>query len=153
MASRDGLHDQVEDLLKKGGNPNSEYYKRKHNGWTPLHEACSNNHPQTAKLLLQKGAYLRSLNSDNDIPLKVAVVKNSMECVKILMDHCSPTGELEIRLYWMSIANQHYNYRNYSHLLAKFSYRFISSCMHACSTLLVYIIIVTIAIVRNRKHY
>ena len=93
VASRDGLHDQVEDLLKKGGDPNSEYYKRKHNGSTPLHEACSNNHPQTAKLLLQQGAYLKSLNSDNDIPLKVAVIKNSMECVKLLMDHCSPTGE------------------------------------------------------------
>ena len=93
MASRDGLHDQVEDLLKKGGNPNSEYYKRTHNGSTPLHQACCNNHPQTAKLLLQNGAYLKSLNSDNDIPLKVAVIKKSMECVKLLMDHCSSTGE------------------------------------------------------------
>ncbi len=96
VASRNGLHDQVEDLLMKGGDPNSEYYKRKHIGSTPLHEACSNNHPQTAKLLLQKGAYLRSFNSDNDTPLKGAVVRNNMECVKLLMDHCSPTGELEL---------------------------------------------------------
>lgn len=53
-------------FLKNGLNPNA----RDKRGWTPLHECCHNNRPPIhARLLIQAGADVNSLNDRRETPL------------------------------------------------------------------------------------
>ena len=55
--------------------------------------ACLTNQPLTAEHLLKWGAVVDMRSVDNDTALHYACWKNSMDCVRVLMDHNSPTGE------------------------------------------------------------
>ena len=85
-ASWDGRDTEVIDLLRKGADPNYYY---------PLHWACHRNHPHTAVTLIQWGADVR--RRDDDVygwtPLHYACDNNCMACVKVCLEHHSPTGE------------------------------------------------------------
>ena len=77
-------------LLAREADPNKLF-----GGSTPLIEACLSNQPLTAEHLLKWGAVVdkRSDDDNNDTALHWACWKNSMDCVRVLMDHNSPTGE------------------------------------------------------------
>ena len=76
-------------LLARGADPNKLTA-----GTTPLIEACWYNQPLTAEHLLKWGAVVDKRNDvDNITALHEACVYNSMDCVQVLMDHNSRTGE------------------------------------------------------------
>ena len=84
-ASIDGRDQEVLDLLHRGAHPDTHL---------ALHWACFTNHPRCAELLIKWGA---SLSHTDDVygqsPLYYACEGNSMDCVRLLMSHNSPTGE------------------------------------------------------------
>ena len=84
-ASRDGEESEVQDLLLKGADPNSD--------WRPLHWACFNNHACCARLLIQGGASLNFTDTLGQVALHYACMSNSMDCVTLLLSHKSPIGE------------------------------------------------------------
>ena len=74
------------DLLHRGADPDIA---------RALHNACYRNHPRIAELLIKWGASLSLTDSvDGGTPLHDACVVNRMDCVRVLMVHNSPTGEL-----------------------------------------------------------
>ena len=75
-------------LLARGTDPNKLYY-----GSTPLIEACMYKQPLTAEHLLKWGAVVDKRDEYNSTALHLACYHNSMDCVQVLMDHNSPTGE------------------------------------------------------------
>ena len=79
--------------MERGVDPNSDWYSRENKGLTPLIWACSNNHPITAKYLLQWGARVDTRDEGNWIALHHACYFNNIDCVKVLLAHNSPTGE------------------------------------------------------------
>lgn len=42
-------------------------------GWTPLHAACEKGHEEVAKLLIEGGAGLESVDEEGNTPLHLAV--------------------------------------------------------------------------------
>ena len=83
-ASRDGRDQEVLDLLHRGAHPDT---------YPTLHYACRWNHPHSAELLIKWGASLSRTGGGGQSPLYAACGSNSMECVRLLMSHNSPTGE------------------------------------------------------------
>ena len=75
-------------LLARGADPNKLTY-----GYTPLIGACWSNHPLTAEHLLKWGAVVDKRSESNYTALHYACYYNRMDCVRVLMDHNSPTGE------------------------------------------------------------
>ena len=71
------------DLLHRGAHPDTTL---------ALHYACIENHPRIAELLIKWGASV-SRTVAGLSPLKLACRVNSMDCVRLLMSHNSPTGE------------------------------------------------------------
>ena len=72
------------DLLRRGTDPN---------GYSQLHAASWTNHPHIAVTLIQWGADVRKKRDDQWTPLHYACDRNHMACVKVLLEHNSPTGE------------------------------------------------------------
>ena len=84
-ASIHGRNTEALDLLRRGVNPNDYSYY-------PLHIACQFNDHHTAVTFIQWGADLRR----RDVgwtPLHFACGYNHIACVKVLLEHHSPTGE------------------------------------------------------------
>ena len=56
-------------------------------------QACLYNQPLTAEHLLKWGAVVDKRGDGNNTALHWACWDNYMDCVRVLMDHNSPTGE------------------------------------------------------------
>ena len=95
QASKDGCDNEVLRLLQRGAPPDSEYYQRAHEGQSPLHVSCYYNHPLSAEYLLKWGASVTTINKWGSTPLHAASSDHSMDCVILLLEHNSPTGESE----------------------------------------------------------
>ena len=95
-ASEHGVDTLVLELLARGADPNhNEFYNRVHFGFTPLIVACQYNHPLTAEHLLRWGAAVdKRTTVSKNTAFHFACYHNRMECVRVLMTHNSPTGEL-----------------------------------------------------------
>ncbi len=96
LASCDGRDQEVLELLQRGVPPNnSDYYTREHDGHTPLHGACHNNHLRCAELLIKFGAINIVAATDNNgwTPLHWACLKSSEDTAQLLLEHHYPTGE------------------------------------------------------------
>ncbi len=90
MASSNGCHQEVLQLLRNGAPPDHE----QEGGWTPLHMACANNHLRSAKLLIKFGAIVAAAYNDSRwTPLHWACLNNSKDTAKLLLEHHCPTGE------------------------------------------------------------
>lgn len=86
QASWHGNTGEVVDLLHKGADPNSLYYQRIHQGYTPLHRACGSNQSHTAELLIKWGARVNTINQDGETPLHYV---SSLKCAELLLnEHC-----------------------------------------------------------------
>ena len=83
-ASSNGHDTIVSNLLRRGADPDI---------YTPLHTACQYNHPHMAVSLIQWGADLRRRYVNGWTPLHWACDSNALACVKMLLEHHSPTGE------------------------------------------------------------
>ena len=91
MASSHGYSEVVHSLidhgadLNAGGNDRDEHGEEV--GWTPLHAAIYNDHPDTALLLVQRGANTETRSSQNQTPLYMASSRGFTEVVRLLIDH------------------------------------------------------------------
>ena len=86
--------DTVLGLLRRGADPNSDWYERENSGYTPLMVACYYNRPLIARHLVQWGARTDTRTVDtNRTALHYACREKSIECVRVLLAHHSPTGE------------------------------------------------------------
>ena len=75
----------VVELLKRGANPNEE---RGTGGSTPLHLAIAEEKVELVKMLLEKGAYLETVNDNGCTPFLEAVKYGaSEEIVDLLLEH------------------------------------------------------------------
>ena len=83
-ASHGGRDQEVLDLLHRGVHPDTNL---------ALHNACLRNHPRCAELIIKWGASLSHTDDVYGSPLSHACVGKSMDCVRLLMSHNSPTGE------------------------------------------------------------
>ena len=93
QASSDGHESEVLELLQRGVPPDSEYYKRANEGRSPLFISCWHNHPLSAEYLLKWGASLITTTDWGSTPLHASY--NSMDCVRLLLEHRSPASESE----------------------------------------------------------
>ncbi len=91
MASGGGRVDEVERLLARGApvhRRNSGRY-----GWTALHAACINNHPDVVKILTQHdGIDVNVQTASNYTPLHWACHWGYLKCVQVLME----TGQCDL---------------------------------------------------------
>ena len=88
-ASRDGRLDEVERLLARGAPVNW----RDSSGWTALHRACWNNHPNVVKILTQQdGIDVNVQDSNKGTPLHFACYTGYLKCVQLLM----ATGQCDL---------------------------------------------------------
>lgn len=74
MAARNGHRDMLAVMLKKGVNVNLSEDSPSQPGTTPLHEACTYNHVETIKLLMDAGADDTLKNSKGETPAHCAVM-------------------------------------------------------------------------------
>ncbi len=91
-ASEQGCESEVKDLLKKGVDPNNDYYNQVHSGWTPLHAACAKNRCSTVELLAKWGANTEAKDRDGDTPILCANRMNCTSCVEMLCSCSSISG-------------------------------------------------------------
>ena len=91
VASWKGQDIDVLRLLQRGAPPQSDYYQRERGGQSPLWVACSRNHPPSADYLLKWGASVTITTPRGSTPLHASY--GSMDCVRLLLDHHSPTGK------------------------------------------------------------
>ncbi len=91
------------ELLKRGAPPNNDYYTREHDGWTPLHTACYNNHHHSAELLIKYGAIVAGLTNSNSTSLHWACVNNNRTSAELLLKHGCPKGEPECQSNYMVV--------------------------------------------------
>ena len=94
-ASRGGRDQEVLELLQRGVPPNSDYYTREKDGYTPLHRACACNHLHIAELLIKFGAIVAATTNYGWTPLHCACLYNSKATAKLLLEHHCRTGEPE----------------------------------------------------------
>ncbi|XP_064390768.1 uncharacterized protein LOC135338524 [Halichondria panicea] len=88
-ASRDGRVDEVERLLARG----APVDWRDNIGWTALHIACINNHPDVVKILTQQdGIDVNVQNTNKYTPLHHACYRGHLKCVQLLM----ATGQCDL---------------------------------------------------------
>jgi ankyrin repeat protein len=95
MAAKYGLTYIVELLLQRGDvDPNI----KDKIGFTPLHQACENNHVETIKLLLKfKGIELNSRDSAMRMtPLHIAAERGFPDVLKVLLAYDGPEKPLEV---------------------------------------------------------
>ncbi len=89
MASHGGRVYKVERLLARGAPVNW----RNRGGWTALHTACNNNHPDVVKILTQHdGIDVNVQDADNYTPLHYACWLGHLKCVQLLME----TGQCDL---------------------------------------------------------
>ena len=119
QATNNGCHGEVLKLLQRGVPPDSEYYwracrgsspprtvrrrragvwgvrvQRIHDeGLSPLCVACCRDHSLSAEYLLKWGASVTTTTTRGETPLHFASAHNSMDCVRLLLEHHCPTGE------------------------------------------------------------
>ena len=93
QASYHGRHSEVLDLLQRGAPPDSDYYNKEHGGQSPLFAACWGNPPFSAEYLIKWGANVSFTTEDGFTPLMTASCWHNTDCVKLLLDYHSPTGE------------------------------------------------------------
>ncbi len=86
---------RVLELLQGGVPPNSDYYTREKDGYTPLHKACAGNHLHIAEMLIKFGAIVAATTNYGWTPLHRACLYNSKATAKLLLEHHCPTGEPE----------------------------------------------------------
>lgn len=79
----DGEPGLVEDLLKRGADPNLEYEKAKVN---PLWLACRNSQVDYTKLLIQHGANIHACVPFRGTALQAAARDGSELCIRMLLD-------------------------------------------------------------------
>ena len=79
-ASVDGDVSAVNRLLAEGADPNSFYL-----GETPLHAACMNNHINTIKALVNKGARVNAVTDDGWTPLHYSCSNGHKETTQFLL--------------------------------------------------------------------
>ncbi len=91
-ASIGGRDQEVLELLQRGAPPNSDYYTREHNGWTPLHMACIINNICSAELLIKFGAIVAATDNNGRTSLHKACYHNSEDIAKLLLEHHCPTA-------------------------------------------------------------
>ncbi len=81
--------DLLNIFLKNGLDPNFQYPKDQKPEWmhgmTILMYASANNHPETAKLLLEKGADINAQNNDGWTALMYALIYNYPEIAELLL--------------------------------------------------------------------
>ncbi len=92
-ASWNGCNREVLELLQRGAPPNSDYYTREHNGWTPLHRACANNNLRIAELLIKFGAIVAATSNSGRTTLHSACLYNCKATAELLLEQHCPTGE------------------------------------------------------------
>ena len=71
--------------LNAGGNDRDEHGEEV--GWTPLHAAIYNDHPDTALLLVKRGANTETRSSQDQTPLYMASSRGFAEVVRLLIDY------------------------------------------------------------------
>lgn len=82
MASLKGHADQVRRLIERGAQVNKP-------GWTPLHYAASNEHPQSVdivRLLLEHHAYIDAASPNGTTPLMMAARYGLPDLVDLLLE-------------------------------------------------------------------
>ena len=84
-ASYSGWDTDVLNLLRRGTNPDGVYY--------PLHWSCGRRYPRIARTLIQWGADVQRRGDGGWTPLHRACYNNNLTCVKVLLEHHSPTSE------------------------------------------------------------
>ncbi len=92
-ASGSGRDRDVLELLQRGAPPNSDYYTREHNGYTPLHWACIYNNLRSAELLIKFRVTVAATDNNGRTPLHMACVYDSKAIAKLLLEHHCPKGE------------------------------------------------------------
>lgn len=83
-AAENGHFDVVKAILEKDI---SLLHVTDKDGYTPLHRACYNDHPEIVKYLLQKGAKHDAGTIDNWQPLHSACKWNNIKCAALLLAH------------------------------------------------------------------
>ncbi len=88
-ASRDGRVDEVERLLARG----APVDWRDRYGWTALHRACCNKHPDVVKILTQQdGIDINVQTNAKYTALHFACCYGYLKCVQLLM----ATGQCDL---------------------------------------------------------
>ena len=88
-ASNGGRVDEVERLLARGAPVNW----RDSDGWTALHRACWNNHPDVVKIFTQQdGIDVNVQTNAKNTPLHGACWQGHLKCVQLLM----ATGQFDL---------------------------------------------------------
>lgn len=85
IASHFGHEDIVRHLLLHSADPNLPS-QNGHNVF-PLHSALSNNHSGVAKMLIEAGAYVNSLQNGNTTPLHLAVQNGNIDLIILLLEN------------------------------------------------------------------
>jgi len=83
QAAPNGYEEVVEILLEAGANPNVASWTK---GETSLHLAAYWGHPETVEILLENGADVNAKSNNSWTPLMHAIVGNSSEAAKLLID-------------------------------------------------------------------
>ena len=109
-ASKDGHHEKVLQLLQRGVPPDSKYYEREQRSYrSPLYISCWFNRRQSAEYLLKWGASVAT-TLEGSIPLHGASSNNSIDCVKLLLEHHCPTGKPRCYCLWVCAWNHFFSY-------------------------------------------
>ena len=82
------LNNHLDVLISLMNHPGIDVNVQDCDNYTALHYAVGYNHPAIVSQLLSDDNINANLKDDgNNSPLKVAIYKNSHECVKILRQH------------------------------------------------------------------
>ena len=84
MAANAGQIEIAKFLLQRGADIDAHWYL---NDMTPLLLALHSNHPEVARLLIDKGAEVNVRDKMRHTPLKYATEEKNQELIKLLRDH------------------------------------------------------------------
>uniref|UniRef100_A0A915JSY2 Uncharacterized protein n=1 Tax=Romanomermis culicivorax TaxID=13658 RepID=A0A915JSY2_ROMCU len=100
--------------LGKGIAPNTKIVTKRYgdskNVQQALHIACTKDYRALAYLLLQFGADVNALDSDNCTPLMNAVINNNMQLVELLLYYKARTDISVSILQFLYVASHHERY-------------------------------------------